>query len=137
MTDPISDMLTQIRNTLAVNRPEVVLSHSKLKENLARLLESQGFIEGLQVAEGQNQASQPAGRRFLKLQLKYGPTGLPAISGLKRLSKPGQRIYARAKELPRLSTGLGAIIISTSKGLMTDKKARKEKLGGEVICQVW
>ncbi|MBI4050421.1 MAG: 30S ribosomal protein S8 [Candidatus Doudnabacteria bacterium] len=128
--DPIADMLTRIRNALAVKKPEVVLPYSKLKYNLARLLESQGWVE-------KTENLQEGAKKMLKLILKYDNAGLPAIAGMKRVSKAGQRIYAKASEISKYRLGLGATIISTSKGLMTDREARKEKVGGEVICQIW
>lgn len=130
MTDPISDMLTQIRNALAMRKPEAVLPYSELKHSLAKILTSEGWIKSAE-------ASEAASRKFLKVGLGYTDRGAPVISGLKRISRPGQRIYAKVSEIPRLRLGVGSIIISTSKGLMTDKEARKAKLGGEVICQIW
>ncbi len=123
-------MLTQIRNALAVKKQEVVVRHSALKKSLADLLLAQGWLSKAEIVEEESKA------KFLKLTLQYAGDE-PAISGLKRVSKPGQRIYAKVADIPRMSSGLGAIIISTSKGLMTDKQARKEKMGGEVICQIW
>ncbi len=127
---PIADMLTRIRNALVMKKTEVVLPYSKLKHNFANLLLRQGWIEKVEVFEQKN-------HKFLNVGLKYSPEGRAAISGLKRISKPGQRIYARAAEIPRFGIGIGATIISTSKGLMTHQEARKEKVGGEVICQIW
>lgn len=129
-TDPIADMLTQIRNALAVKKPEVVLPYSRLKHDLAELLQKQGWLTNAEMQETQN-------RKFLHLSLKYHPNGHAAIGGLRRVSKPGQRIYAKFSEIPKLHMGIGATIISTSKGLMTDQEARREKVGGEVICQIW
>lgn len=130
ITDPISDMLTQIRNALAIQKPEVILPYSRLKESLAKLLEIQGWLLSA-TAEEEDRS------KVLRLKLRYHPTGTPAITGLKRVSKPGQRIYAKFSEIPRLRLGVGATILSTSRGLMTDKQARQAKLGGEVICQIW
>src|SRR3989344_2825797 len=123
MTDPISDMLTQIRNALMVAKPEVLLPHSNLKQRLGELLVSEGLIESTEVVDSDE-------RKFLKLKLKYAGTR-PTIVGIKRVSKPGQRVYAGADELPRTQSGYGITIISTSKGLMGDRQARKERLGGE------
>ncbi|MDP3993746.1 MAG: 30S ribosomal protein S8 [Candidatus Doudnabacteria bacterium] len=133
MTDPISDMLTRIRNALAVKKAEVVLPYSKLKQNLAELLHNQGWIDQVEIDGGTEEKS----LKHLKLKLKYDEAGSPIISGLNRISKPGQRIYARSQEIPKVKSGFGATIVSTSKGLMTDRQARKEKVGGEVICQIW
>ena len=128
--DPISDMLTQIRNGLSAKKGELSLRHSILKENLARVLEHEGWIKKVEVTgEGIEKS--------LRLELSYTPTGIPSITGIKRVSKPGQRIYARVTEIPRMRLGVGATIISTSRGIMTDKQARREKIGGEVICQIW
>ena len=130
MTDPISDMLTQIRNSLAVGKPEVVLPFSKLKFNLAGILEKTGWV-GEVTTDGEGTVKK------LRLKLKYDDRGLPTISGLLRVSKPGQRIYAKSKTIPRSPLGSGIGIISTSHGLMTSDEARRAKLGGELICQIW
>ncbi len=130
MTDPISDMLTQIRNALKMHKPEVVLPYSDLKHNLAKILASDGWIKS-------GEAFEVGSRKSLKIGLSYADSGAPVISGLRRISRPGQRIYAKVSDIPRLRLGVGTIIISTSKGLMTDKEARKLKMGGEVICQIW
>ncbi len=128
--DPISDMLTQIRNALAVKKQAALVPYSKFKENLANLFQRQGYISSYEVVTEKN-------GKLLKLVLVYDPTGQPTISGIKRVSKPGQRIYTKVAKIPRVVFGVGATIVSTSKGLMTDAEARKEKLGGEVICQIW
>ena len=129
-TDPIADMLTRIRNAAAVQKAELVLPHSKFKASLAQLLLKQGFVASVsEVTE--------AGHKALRLGLKYSAAGEPAIAGIKRVSKPGQRIYLPADKLPRTNSGYGVTVVSTSKGLMTDKEARKAKVGGEVVCQVW
>ena len=130
MTDPISDMLTRIRTAAAVKKTEVVLPYSKLKMNLGKLLEKSGWIESVQEASEGNM-------KVLKLKLKYDDQGLSVISGINRLSKPGQRIYAKVTKIPRVALGNGATIVSTSRGLMTSDQARKEKLGGELICEIW
>ena len=128
--DPISDMLTQIRNAVVLRKAEVVLPYSKLKESLATVFARQGWISSFETVEKEK-------FKYLKLQLKYTSDGDPAISGLKRISKPGQRIYAKVSKIPRVKYGIGSTIISTSRGIMTESQARKEKLGGEVICQIW
>lgn len=128
--DPIADMLTQIRNAAAVSKTEVLMPHSKLKENLAKLLQSQKWIEGTEILEQE-------GKKKLKIALKYNEQGQAVISGVARVSKPGQRIYVRAHDISRQGRGIGMTVISTSRGLMFDKDARKVKLGGEVICQIW
>jgi small subunit ribosomal protein S8 len=130
MTDPISDMLTRIRNALMVKKQEVLLPYSKFKHNLAKLLVAEGWLKNADVKE-------EAGMKTLVLGMKYDGTGEPAIQGLKRVSKPGQRIYNRNAEIPRALGGAGMTIVSTSRGLMTDKNARTQKVGGEIVCQIW
>ena len=127
-TDPISDMLTRIRNALSAKKENLVVPFSKFKLSLANLLLAEGFIAGVNELEGTH--------KMLQINLKYA-SGEPVISGIKRVSKPGQRIYLAKDALPRTNSGLGLTVVSTSKGLMSDRKARKEKVGGEVICQVW
>lgn len=128
-TDPISDMLTRIRNAIAVNKQELVLPYSKFKHSLAKLLLAEGFVSGVNELPGRV--------KMLQINLKYGATGEPVISGIKRVSTPGQRIYLPATRIPRTNGGFGITVVSTSKGLLTDKQARKNKFGGEVVCQVW
>ncbi len=128
-TDPISDMLTRIRNAIAAKKTELVLPYSKFKHNLAKLLLAEGFISGVNELSGR--------MKMLQLNLKYGPEGQPVISGIKRFSKPGQRMYLPVTRLPRTNGGFGVTIVSTSRGLLTDKQARKERVGGEIVCQVW
>ena len=130
MTDPIADMLTRIRNANVVKHETVDVPASNMKKELARILLEEGFIRGYDVIEDGKQG-------IIRLQLKYGQTGERVISGLKRISKPGMRVYADKHEVPRVLNGLGISIISTSKGILTDKQARKENVGGEVICYVW
>ena len=130
MTDPIADMLTRIRNANVVKHETVDVPASNMKKELARILLEEGFIRGYDVIEDGKQG-------IIRIQLKYGQTGERVISGLKRISKPGMRVYADKHEVPRVLNGLGISIISTSKGILTDKQARKEKGGGEVICYVW
>jgi small subunit ribosomal protein S8 len=127
--DPISDMLTSIRNAIGVGKPTVSIPFSNLKYEIARILQRQGFV-----AEVVKKGRIP--KKVIEITLKYNE-GKPAISGLKRISKPGQRIYKGFKEIKPVKAGYGIAIISTSKGLMTDKEARKQKLGGEVICEIW
>ncbi len=129
MTDPITDMLNRIRNAQAVGKETVEIPFSNLKYEIAQILEKEGFVEKV---EKRGKKS----RKFIELTLKY-ENGLPAISGLKRVSKPGQRIYLPYGKLKPVKGGYGISIISTSKGLMTNKGARKNKLGGEVLCEIW
>jgi len=127
--DPISDMLTSIRNALAVGRSTVSFPFSNLKYEITKILEKEGFVEKV---EKKGRRS----KKIIEITLKYdGKT--PAISGLKRISKPGQKIYLPYKKIKKSKGGYGIFIVSTSKGLMTNKEARKQKLGGEVICEVW
>ncbi len=129
-TDPIADMLTRIRNANMVSHPTVELPSSKLKLELAKLLKSEGFISDYsERVEGKF--------KYLTIVLKYDSHNKPVISNLQRVSKPGLRTYMKAKNLPQVFGGLGIAIVSTSKGLLTDRKARKENLGGEVLCYVW
>ena len=130
MTDPIADMLTRVRNANMVKHETVDVPASNMKKEIARILLEEGFIRGYDVIEDGKQG-------IIRIQLKYGQTGERVISGLKRISKPGMRVYADKHEVPRVLNGLGISIISTSKGILTDKQARKEGVGGEVICYVW
>ena len=130
MTDPIADMLTRIRNANVVKHETVDVPASNMKKELSRILLEEGFIRGYDVIEDGKQG-------IIRIQLKYGQTGERVISGLKRISKPGMRVYADKHEVPRVLNGLGISIISTSKGILTDEQARKENVGGEVICYVW
>ena len=130
MTDPIADMLTRIRNANVVKHETVDVPASNIKKELARILLEEGFVRGYDVIEDGKQG-------IIRIQLKYGQTGERVISGLKRISKPGMRVYADKHEVPRVLNGLGISIISTSKGILTDKQARKANVGGEVICYVW
>ena len=123
-------MLTRIRNANTVKHETVDVPASNMKKELARILLEEGFIRGYDVIEDGKQG-------IIRIQLKYGQTGERVISGLKRISKPGMRVYADKHEVPRVLNGLGISIISTSKGILTDKQARKENVGGEVICYVW
>ena len=132
MTDPIADLLTRIRNAIMAGHKVVETPASNLKKEIARILFEKGYILSYKVVEGEN----PQG--ILKIALKYNPKNKqPAIKELQRISRPGLRHYAGADKLPRVLNGLGIAIISTSKGLMTDKEAKKEKIGGEVLCYVY
>jgi small subunit ribosomal protein S8 len=133
MTDPIADMLTRLRNANSAFHDEVSMPHSKLKGHVAELLKEQGYIAGYSVAEPKD--GQPG--RTLTLQLKYGPNRERSIAGVRRVSKPGLRVYAKANGMPRVLGGLGTAIISTSSGLLTDRQATKRGVGGEVLAYVW
>lgn len=130
MTDPIADFLTRIRNANMVYMDKVEIPASKTKKGLAEILKEEGFIKDVEYIEDGKQG-------VIRVYLKYGANREKVINGLKRISKPGLRVYAGKDELPKVLGGLGVAIISTSKGLMVDRKARKEGLGGEVICYVW
>ena len=130
MTDPIADMLTRIRNANTVKHETVDVPASNIKKEIARILLEEGFVRGYDVIEDGKQG-------IIRIQLKYGQAGERVISGLKRISKPGMRVYAANQEIPKVLNGLCISIISTSKGILTDKQARKENVGGEVICYVW
>ena len=130
MTDPIADMLTRIRNANVVKHETVDVPASNMKKELSRILLEEGFIRGYDVIEDGKQG-------IIRIQLKYGQSGERVISGLKRISKPGMRVYAAKDEIPKVLNGLGISVISTSKGVLTGKQARKENVGGEVICYVW
>lgn len=132
MTDPIADLLTRIRNAIMAGHKVVEAPSSKLKGEIARILFEKGYILGYKVVEGEGT------KKVLKIALKYNPKSKkPAIKELQRISRPGLRHYAGSEELPRVLNGLGIAIISTSRGLMTDKEAKKEKIGGEVLCYVY
>ena len=131
-TDPIADMLTRIRNANMVSLTEVDMPSSKLKVELAKLLKSEGYIEDYAVVEKEGSVF-----KTLKISLKYDEKSKPVISNLKRVSRPGLRNYCKAKDIPQVLGGMGIAIISTSKGLLTDRKAKKENVGGEILCYVW
>ena len=132
MTDPIADMLTRIRNANVVMHDEVRMPSSRQKEALAAILTKEGYIEGFSIAEND---SRPGST--LTVTMKYSPERDRTISGLRRVSKPGLRVYSAAKEVPRVLGGLGVAVVSTSQGLMTDREARKRNVGGEILCFVW
>ena len=130
MTDPIADMLTRIRNANMVRHANVEVPASNMKKTIAQILSDEGFIKGFEVIEDDKQGT-------IKITMKYDENKDRVITGLKRISKPGLRVYAKRNEVPRVLGGLGIAIISTSHGIMSDKQARKDGLGGEVICYVW
>ena len=130
MTDPIADMLTRIRNASSAMHDDVSIPASKIKQNIARILAEEGFVEAYEVAADN-------GHPEVRITLRYTEERERAISGIRRISKPGRRVYRNATELPRVLGGLGVAIISTSQGVMTDKQARRAKVGGEVLAYVW
>lgn len=130
VTDPIADMLTRIRNALLARHDVVVMPASRVKEELARILKAEGFIQGYEsFADGVKQQ--------MRIFLKYTDGRKPVLSGLKRVSRPGRRIYARRDDIPRIKGGLGFAILSTSKGIMTGEDAYRAGIGGEVVCYIW
>lgn len=130
MTDPIADFLTRIRNASSAKLAESAMPHSRMKAGLAQILRDEGYIAG--VADGADKA----GHKTLVVQLKY-VDGVPAITGIKPVSTPGRRLYTRYTEIPKVLNGLGMSVLSTSRGLMKDRDARRNKLGGEIVCNVW
>ena len=130
MTDPIADMLTRIRNAVRVERPNVTMPLSKVKRGLAEVLKREGYIW-----DWREEETEPV--RQLRLELKYGPNGERVIRHIKRVSKPGRRVYSGAAQLRPILNGLGISIISTSRGVISDREARQKKLGGEVLCELW
>ena len=130
MTDPIADMLTRIRNALVVKHETVDVPASTIKKAIAQILLGEGYIKGYELLENGVQ-------KTIRIQLKYGPNKQRVIIGLKRISRPGLRVYARKDEMPKVLGGLGIAIVSTPKGVMTDKDARKNAVGGEVLAYVW
>lgn len=130
MTDPIADFLTRLRNAQTAYHDQVVSPHSKIKQNIAEILVKEGYVAGYRVEE------RSPGKNLI-VDLKYSPTRERGIEGLKRVSKPGLRVYAKSTQLPRVLGGLGIAIISTSAGLLTDKQAAKQGVGGEVLAYVW
>ena len=130
MTDPIADMLTRIRNANMVRHEKLEVPASNMKKEIAEILKREGFVRDVEMIEDNKQG-------ILRIFLKYGPNNERVITGLKRISKPGLRVYAKADEVPRVLNGLGIAIVSTSKGVMTDKDARQQQTGGEVLAYVW
>lgn len=131
VTDPISDMLTRVRNASKAKLDTAVIPSSKLKTEIAKILLEEGYINSFEVSDGENING------ILKIYLKYGSDRKGVIEGLKRISKPGLRVYAEKENIPRVLGGLGTVIISTSQGIMTGKKAKKLGIGGEIICYIW
>ena len=130
MSDPIADFLTRIRNAGMVYHDKVEVPASRVKKDIAELLKAEGFVKDVEYIADDKQG-------VIRMYLKYGPNRERVITGLKRISRPGLRVYAKKDEMPKVLGGLGIAVISTSKGLMTDKQARKEGLGGEVLCYIW
>ena len=129
-SDPIADMLTRIRNANTALHPETTMPSSKLKEQVARILSEEGFIDGYKVEDAR------VGKE-LTVRLRYNTERQPILTGIKRISKPGLRVYSSASDVPRVRGGIGVSIVSTSDGIMTDREARKRNVGGEILCEVW
>lgn len=140
MTDPIADMLTRLRNANTAYHETVAMPYSKIKAHIAEILKQEGYIDDFAVVDGMADAVKKGGSpvgKTLTLSLKYGPTRERSIAGLRRVSKPGLRVYAKSNNMPRVLNGLGVAIISTSHGLLTDRAAAKQGVGGEVLAYVW
>jgi small subunit ribosomal protein S8 len=134
MTDPIADMLSRIRNAILARKAKVQIPSSGIKQRIAEVLAAEGFIAGVK-HEPASEGGHPQG--LITLELRYDSHNRNAIEGIRRISRPGQRAYGRNDKLPRVRSGLGIAILTTSKGVMTDREARKQHLGGELLCEVW
>jgi small subunit ribosomal protein S8 len=130
MTDPIADMITRIRNAVRARHPRVDIPASRFKAEIAKILEQEGYVSAVKTVEGTPQAT-------LRITLKYGPRGENVITGLERVSRPGRRVYLGSDDVPKVMGGLGTAILTTSRGVMTGREAKKAGVGGEVLCNVW
>jgi len=130
MTDPIADMLTRIRNGALARHDRVEMPHSRLKEHVAGVMKSEGYVDDVRVSEGEEP-------KTLTVLLRYGRDRESAIDGLRRVSTPGRRVYVRHDRIDRVCSGMGISILSTSRGVMTDREARRQRVGGELLCEVW
>jgi len=137
MTDPISDMITRIRNGVAAKHTRVDMPASKLKAEIARILQDEGYIQGFRLVEEAAEREGRNSRQVIRIFLKYGPHGEKVITGLERISRPGRRVYLGVDDVPVVLGGLGTSILTTSRGVMTGRAARKAGVGGEVLCNVW
>jgi small subunit ribosomal protein S8 len=137
MTDPISDMITRIRNAVTAKHTRVDMPASKLKAEIARILQDEGYIQGFRLVEAPAEREGRQPRQVMRLFLKYGPHGEKVISGLERISRPGRRVYLGVEDVPAVLGGLGTSILTTSRGVMTGRAAKKAGVGGEVLCNVW
>jgi small subunit ribosomal protein S8 len=137
MNDPISDMLTRIRNAVSAKHTRVDLPASKLKAEIARILQDEGYIQGFRLVEEASAKEGRQPRQLIRIFLKYGPHGEKVISGIERISRPGRRVYLGREDVPTVLGGLGTSILTTSRGVMTGRAARKAGVGGEVLCNVW
>jgi len=137
MTDPISDMLTRIRNGVSAKHTRVDMPASKLKTEIARILQDEGYIQGFRLLEAAAEKEGRQPRQIIRLFLKYGPRGERVITGIERISRPGRRVYLGVDDVPPVLGGLGTNILTTSRGVMTGRAAKKAGVGGEVLCNVW
>ena len=137
MTDPISDMITRIRNAVTAKHTRVDMPASKLKAEIARILQDEGYIQGFRMIETPAEKDGRQARQAIRLFLKYGPHGEKVLSGLERISRPGRRVYLGVEDVPVVLGGLGTSILTTSRGVMTGRAAKKAGVGGEVLCNVW
>lgn len=135
MTDPISDMLTRIRNGALARHDRVNMPHSILKERVAHVLKGEGYVDEVHVDDGLDETA--GGKRTLTIVLRYGREKSSAIDGIRRVSSPGRRVYVAHDQIPKVCSGMGISILSTSRGVLTDKEARKQRVGGELLCEVW
>lgn len=137
MTDPIADMITRIRNAVTAKHTRVDLPASKLKAEIARILQDEGYIQGFRMVDVPAEKSGQKPRQMIRVFLKYGPHGEKVITGLERISRPGRRVYLGVDDVPHVLGGLGTSILTTSRGVMTGRAAKKAGVGGEVLCNVW
>jgi small subunit ribosomal protein S8 len=137
MTDPIADMLTRLRNAVIAKHARVDVPASRLKVEIARILEGEGYIQGFKMVEEKAPANVTVPRPLIRIFLKYGPQGERVITGLERISRPGRRVYFRSSDVPAVLGGLGTSILTTSRGVMTGRAAMRAGVGGEVICNIW
>ena len=137
MTDPIADMLTRIRNAVSSRHPRVDMPASKLKAEIARILQDEGYIAGFKLVDGPPERPGRMAKPLIRVLLKYGPGGERVITGIQRVSRPGRRVYTAHGEVPHVLGGLGVSILTTSRGVMTGRAAQKAGVGGEVLCNVW
>ena len=137
MTDPISDMLTRIRNGVAAKHARVDMPASKLKAEIARILQDEGYIQGFRLVDGPVGKSGRSAGQVIRVFLRYGPQGERVITGLQRISRPGRRVYFGVEDVPTVLGGLGTSILTTSRGVMTGRAAKKAGVGGEILCTVW
>jgi len=137
MTDPIADMLTRIRNAVQARHPRVDVPASKLKVEIAKILEREGYILGHKVVDPPPESGQSPVQKTIRIALKYGPRGERVITGIQRVSRPGRRVYYSCRDVPGVLAGLGTSILTTSRGVMTGRDARSQGVGGEVLCNIW